>query len=146
MTKENDDANANIRVHNEIDKEVWRIVDGGLSAYNAAAAPLDEVQPLACSATSEAGEVIGGVVGRTWGDCCEMLQLWVDESQRGKGVGRLLVEQFHQQAESRGCKTFYLDTFSFQAPEFYRKLGYEVKFELQGYTHNIVKYVMVRNV
>lgn len=50
-------------------------VDAGLEAHNRAAAPLDDVQPLAAIASLPSGEVIGGAVGRTWGGCCELLQL-----------------------------------------------------------------------
>ena len=45
---------------------------------------------------------------------------------------------------TRACHNFYLETFSFQAPNFYRSLGYEVRLELHGYTGGVVKYTMVR--
>ncbi len=137
---------ANLSVHHTVNDEVWSTINAGLGDFNASAAPLDEVHPLACCARSPAGEIIGGVIGRTWGTCCEMLQLWVAEGQRHQGIGSALVTQFHDQGEARGCRSFYLDTFSFQAPEFYRKLGYEVRLELRGYTHDIVKYIMIREI
>jgi hypothetical protein len=36
----------------------------------------------------------------------------------------------------------YLDTFSFQAPDFYKKLGYEVFGELQDFPHGHQRYFM----
>ena len=137
---------ATLSLHHAVDDEVWSAVNAGLGEFNAAAAPLDEVKPLACCARSAGGEIIGGVIGRTWGKCCEMLQLWVADEYRHQGIGSALVANFHEQGEARGCRSFYLDTFSFQAPEFYRRLGYEVRWELPGYTQGIVKYVMVREV
>ena len=92
------------------------------------------------------GEVVGGAVGRTWGTCCELQQLWVEVPRRRHGVGKRLVEQFHERAQARGCRTFYLETYSFQAPGLYRSLGYEVKLELRGFSAGIVKYTMVREV
>jgi hypothetical protein len=53
---------------------------------------------------------------------------------------------FHEnpRAEARGCRTVYLDTFSFQAPSLYRALGYQVRLEIAGFAPGIVKYTMVR--
>jgi ribosomal protein S18 acetylase RimI-like enzyme len=52
--------------------------------------------------------------------------LWVDASLRGQGVGRQLMAQAEVEAVARGCHSTWLDTMSFQAPGFYRKLGYEI--------------------
>ncbi len=51
---------------------------------------------------------------------------------------------FEQRGEARGCRTFYLEKFSFQAPGLYRSLGYEEKLALQGFGPGIVKYILVR--
>jgi ribosomal protein S18 acetylase RimI-like enzyme len=120
------------------------IVDDGLGASNEAAAPLHEVQPLSCFAKSEAGEVVGGAIGRRWGPCCELQQLWVDPAHRRRGVGARLVRMFEERAASRGCRTYFLETFSFQAPAFYESLGYRRATEFRGFPHGIVRYVMVR--
>src|SRR5512137_3059257 len=106
-------------VHDEVPPDAGRIVDDGLGAANAAAAPLQDVRPLSCFARSAAGQVVGGVVGRTWGSCCELQQVWVEPAHRRAGIGTSLVREFERHAEARGCRTFYLETFSFQAPDFY---------------------------
>lgn len=119
-------------------------VDTGLEEHNAAAAPLEEVAPLAVFATDEAGTVVGGAVGRTWGRCCELLQLWVATEHRSHGVGSRLLQEFEANARSRGCSIFYLTTFSFQAPEFYRRHGYAVLAQIAGYPNGIIKFLMHR--
>ncbi len=129
-------------LHDDVPAEAAGIVDAGLGASNDAAAPLHEVQALACFARLPGGEVVGGAVGRTWGTCCELQQLWVEPGRRRHGIGKRLVEQFEARAKARGCRTFYLETFSFQAPNLYRSLGYEVKVELRGFSAGIVKYTM----
>ena len=53
---------------------------------------------------------------------------------------------FERHAQARGCNTFHLETFSFQAPALYRSLGYEVRLELRGFPAGIVKYTMVRDI
>jgi len=121
------------------------IVDHGLGEANDAAAPLHEVRRLSCFARLPSGAVVGGAVGRTWGECCELQQLWVDPVHRRQGIGAGLVRRFEQRAASRGCTSFFLETFSFQAPAFYESLGYRAATEFRGFPHDIVKYVMARH-
>jgi len=133
-----------ITTHDDMPAEESRKVDEGLGMANKLAAPLHEVRPLSCFAHLASGEVVGGAVGRTWGGCCELQQLWVEPGHRRKGIATSLVKAFEAHAQTRGCRTFYLETFNFQAPEFYRSLGYEVSHEHAVYPHSIVKYLMVR--
>lgn len=130
--------------HDEVPREAGAVVDDGLGDANAAAAPLHEVRPLSCFVRDAGGTVVGGAVGRTWGACCELQQLWVEPSLRRQGLGRRLVERFEQRARARGCRVYYLETFSFQAPRLYAALGYEVASAIEGFGPGIVKYLMVR--
>lgn len=133
-----------ITVHDQPDAAEAALVDHGLGEANDAAAPLHEVRPLAAFARDAEGRVIGGAVGRTWGEGCELQQLWVEPARRRQGLGAALVLAFEEQAASRGCRTFYLETFSFQAPALYRALGYEAECELACFEHGIRKFVMVK--
>ena len=132
-----------ISVHDDLPADAARI-DAGLGDFNDAAAPLHEVRPLSCFARDTAGAVVGGLVGRTWGPCAEIQQLWVAEACRGEGIATRLVEAFEARASARGCRSFYLETFDFQAPGFYEKLGYRRAFALDVYPHGIVKFTMLR--
>ena len=125
-------------------EDCLRAVDAGLDAHNHAAAPLADVAPVAAFATEPTGSVIGGAIGRTWGRCCELLQLWVSAEYRASGVGSRLLHEFEARARGRGCNVFYLTTLSFQAPDFYRKRGYEVLARIDGYPNDIVKYLMCK--
>jgi ribosomal protein S18 acetylase RimI-like enzyme len=118
------------------------VIDAGLEQYNLSVAPLSDVRPLASLATDPAGHVVGGASGRTWGRCCELLQLWVGPSYRSAGVGSRLLRLFEEHAQHRGCDVFYLTTLSFQAPAFYRKHGYAVLAEIAGYPNGIIKYLL----
>ena len=133
-------------VHDEPLQEESGIVDAGLGRSNEAAAPLHDVCQLSCFARLPNGDVIGGAIGRTWGSCCELQQLWVADAHRRKGIGARLIREFERAAEVRGCRTFYLETFSFQVPALYLSLGYEVRVELRGFPAGIVKFTMVREV
>jgi len=122
----------------------WALVDAGLEAYNHAAAPLHEVQTLASFARDDEGRVIGGALGRRWGRCAEIQQLWVADGQRGRGVGSGLVQAFEAAAQQHGCTHFYLETLSFQAPAFYARLGYRTAYLHDVYPHGVVKHLMLK--
>lgn len=117
-------------------------VDAGLGAANESAAPLELVQPLACFARLDDATLVGGAVGRTWGACCELQQLWVEPAWRRRGIATELVQRFERHASARGCSIFYLETFSFQAPRLYGGLGYAVAAETAGFPNGIVKFLM----
>ena len=132
-----------LTVHDEPEADDARVVDTGLDDFNMAAAPLHEVRPLACFLRDAQGAVIGGAVGRTWGACAELQQLWVRSELRRQGLGAQLVRAFEQRAAQRGCTLVYLETFSFQAPRLYASLGYEMRHSVGGYAPGIEKHWMV---
>jgi ribosomal protein S18 acetylase RimI-like enzyme len=72
------------------------------------------------------GSVVGGLAGETYAGWLFIRYLWVSEALRGQGVGRKLMDGGEERAFERGCHSAWVDTFSFQAPGFYKKLGYEV--------------------
>lgn len=130
--------------HDDLPATEAALVGRGLDAANAAAAPLHEVRSLACFARQADGSVIGGAIGRSWGGCAELQQLWVDPAQRGRGLGTRLLHEFEAAAAARGATTIFLETFSFQAPGLYRAQGYEVAHAHAVYPHGIVRLLMVR--
>jgi ribosomal protein S18 acetylase RimI-like enzyme len=136
-------SHVSISSHDSHPPEAAR-VDAGLAEANDAAAPLHEVRPLSCFARDASGKVIGGAVGRWWGACCELQQLWVEPSSRHQGVGREIIRAFEAHARTHGCSSFYLETFNFQAPGLYESLGYRVAYTHAVYPHGIVKHIMVK--
>ncbi|MFN7510128.1 MAG: GNAT family N-acetyltransferase, partial [Betaproteobacteria bacterium] len=112
-------------------------LDAGLAADHDAAAPLHEVRPVSCVARAADGTVLGGAIGRRWGACCELQQLWLRDDRRGRGLGRRVVLAFEAHAAALGCEQVILETFSFQAPAFYARLGYVVEFERTAYPHGL---------
>jgi GNAT superfamily N-acetyltransferase len=119
-------------------------VDDGIGEFNDAAAPLHEVVALAVFARDAAGRPVGGAVGRRWGTAVELQQLWLPAELRGQGRGRELLRAFEDQARAAGCTTAFLETFSFQAPEFYERCGWTREHANRAFPHGIVKWTMQR--
>lgn len=120
-------------------------VDTGLHASNRAAAEIHTIRLLACFARLPSGELIGGAIGRTWGQCCELQQLWVRDEFRLRGVGRQLMARLEAEAIRRGCAQIYLETLSFQAPAFYQRLGFKTACTFAGFPNGITKSIMRRS-
>jgi len=70
--------------------------------------------------------IIAGLNSAICWNWMEIDILWVDDNYRKQGLGKRLLEEAEQIARSKGCTFIKLNTFSFQAPEFYKKYGYVV--------------------
>lgn len=67
------------------------------------------------------------------GEWVHIEYLWVDQTYRGRGLGRQLMQQVEDEAVKRGCIGLHLTTISFQAPDFYEKCGFEKLAELPDF-------------
>ena len=52
--------------------------------------------------------------------------LWVNDTCRRKGIGTQLMQKVQENAKQKGCSLIHLDTFDFQAKDFYLKQGFEI--------------------
>jgi ribosomal protein S18 acetylase RimI-like enzyme len=119
-------------------EEDMDVVEEGLQAYIAAHSKLVDLRLLAVPLRDEEHHVVGGALGWTKRGWLEINVVWVHEGLRGQGYGTQLMRAAEQEAIARGCRQVYLSTFNFQAPEFYRKLGYEEIGRLEG--HKDIRY------
>jgi ribosomal protein S18 acetylase RimI-like enzyme len=113
-----------------------------LRAYNLSQAKADDATNLAIFLRDVAGEIIGGIAGSLWGEGLEIDFLWIDDSLRGLGVGKRLVLQLEEAARERNGRTAILDTYSFQAPDFYQSLGYDIMVIVEGFGNKHSKYFL----
>ncbi len=73
----------------------------------------------------EKGALIGSVIGKIYCNWLHIDLTWVSDMYRHKGLGSSLMTQALEQAKDRKLSGIEVWTQSWQAPEFYRKLGYE---------------------
>ena len=94
-----------------------------LDRYNDAAAGPGRWGTLAVTVRGKDGKVVGGLWGRT-GYGFLFVELLALGPARGLGLGRHVMEQAEAAARAAGMTGMWLDTWTFQAPGFYPKLGF----------------------
>lgn len=129
----------NTKIHKGYNEEETGFIRYKLVKHNKSIVEYTEEEKMSFTIKDENDNIFGGLVGHTdWG-CFFIDLLWLDDALRGLGKGQELIAMAEQYAREEACHLMRLETFSFQAPEFYKKLGFKVMGELKdfpkGYTH-----------
>src|SRR3954452_11926943 len=95
-----------------------------LTRYNEAASGVLDQRELTVQVRDPHGELVGGLSGWTWGTCAGVGMFWIREDARGSGLGSRILAAAESEAVARGCEQMVLSSFTFQAPDFYRRQGY----------------------
>ena len=107
----------------EPDRGVRDAILDALKEHNVAAAGDAENSLVAITVRGEDGRVAGGLWGYTLYRYL-FVELLAMGDAKGEGVGRQVMALAEAEARRRGCLGMWLDTFTFQAPGFYAKLGF----------------------
>jgi ribosomal protein S18 acetylase RimI-like enzyme len=126
------------------EESAWGIIGNGLDAFNKQHGGDYGYQRLCFALQTADGEIAGGVLGDVIWQWFHIDLLWVKEELRGLGYGHQLLVQAEEEAHRRGAKHAMLDTFSFQAPEFYKRHGYRVFGELPDFPAGYTRYYFVK--
>lgn len=101
-------------------------VEEGLNRFNDLMTGMSDRKPLAVLIKSTTtGKVIGGMQGRSSLGLLFIDLLYLPLELRRKGVGTDVLRRFEDEGRKRGCSAAFLYTISFQAPDFYKKHGWE---------------------
>ena len=73
----------------------------------------------------EDSKIAAGIVASAVFDTVEIDYLCVSEEYRGHGYGEQLFNKVEKEAAAKQIKRIILNTYSFQAPAFYKKMGYK---------------------
>jgi len=109
-----------------------RAILKGLMAFNNAAVGKSKYKSVTLT-LRHGKEIVGGLAGSVWMGWLYVELLWIADKYRGKGYGRSLMAKAEAEARKHGAENVYLGTFGFQAPGFYKKLGYKEFGKLRGY-------------
>src|SRR5437764_72624 len=103
---------------------------------------IEDVKRLAIFLRDSQNHVVGGILGWMYWGWLQIEFLWIRDDLRGMGHGNDLMIAAEEKALAMGCYQAYLETFSFQNTDFYKKLGYEVFGILEDYPRNHNKYFL----
>ncbi|EGU33746.1 GCN5-related N-acetyltransferase [Vibrio ichthyoenteri ATCC 700023] len=107
------------------EESVKKRILAGLRAFNRLSLPEQASQNVACVVHDDNDEFCGGLFGEVYTNTLFIEYFWLDENKRKSGVGRRVFTTTEQQVREMGVTDIYLDTYSFQARDFYVKLGFE---------------------
>lgn len=114
--------------------------------YNLSQVPATQEEnfiDLSRKVLSEDGKILAGIIVRMYcWRCIYIDTFWIDESMRGEGLGTLLLEEVERVAKENGSHLIHLDTFDFQAKDFYLSHGYSVFGELEDCPKGHTRYFM----
>ena len=114
-------------------------VERGLDEHNAGVASARSVTRVR-GVFVDAGRVVAGLdAAAHWGKLHVRL-LWVHPEHQSKGLGSRLVSWAEERGRELRCVSVVVDTMSFQAPEFYAKLGYHCFGQSGGYEGGASRY------
>lgn len=114
--------------------------------YNLSQVPATQEEnfiDLSRKVLSEDGKILAGIIVRMYcWRCIYIDTFWIDESMRGEGLGTLLLEEVERVAKENESQLIHLDTFDFQAKDFYLAHGYSVFGELEDCPKGHTRYFM----
>jgi ribosomal protein S18 acetylase RimI-like enzyme len=123
---------------------VAKRVRRGLIAYNTRKAGKPEYRALVLSARDAKGRLLGGLAGQLYWNALYIELLWVEAGARHGGAGRSLMLEAERLARRARKELIYLNTYTFQAPGFYRKLGFRRIGAIPGYPRGETRIFLVK--
>ena len=99
-----------------------------------------------CFVAKDDDKVIGILVGHSYYNEVHVTDLIVVEEYRSKGVGTELIKRVEQEFTGRNFENINLTTFAFQAPEFYKKMGFEVEHVRKSSDEKLTKYFLIKHI
>ena len=88
------------------------------------------------------GELIGGATGFIRCAWYFLEQLWLKEEYRKKGIGTKIIYEIEKIAKENNALGVRMETWSFQARDFYEKMGYIVYAEFEDCPPGTVDYFL----
>jgi GNAT superfamily N-acetyltransferase len=119
-------ADLRLSIEDDPSREDCDLIERNLIRVNRERWPAGRGGNFAIFLRNGSGAIEAGLDAYHYGGWLFVHNFWIAEARQGRGLGRMLMAEAERRARDLGCHSAWLDTFSFQAPGFYQKLGYEI--------------------
>ena len=109
------------------DEPSWEdrdVIDEGLGSHNAPFLENPGYSYFGLFVRDEAGAIRAGLIGHCYAGWLFVNLLWVEAGLQRRGIGSGLLAAAERHGREFGCHSAWLETFSFQGPDYYPRLGY----------------------
>lgn len=131
---------------NKLESEDRKTIIDGINKYN-----FEQLTNLTSKETiildysfqNKEGEVLAGILSYLgYFGAWEIRVLWVDKDYRTKDIGSTLLREVEKIAIQKGAEHAIVDTFDFQAKDFYLKSGFKVFGQIDNHPKGHTRYYM----
>ena len=130
----------------EINPQIGKVLDEGFEKYAEQNNVVCNYRDLYLIA-KEGDEIAGAITARAYYSEVHVCDLIVVEKYRRQQIGKKLLLKIEEYAKEKGLTNINLSTYAFQAPEFYKKLGYQVEFVRENKKDpKITKYYLSKDI
>ncbi len=144
MELENTAAAYPIEYVEKPEEGAWGIIGRSLMQYNRQQAGEEHPARICFVVKDPQGTIVGGIMAEAFYEWLNIELLWIREDLRGLDYGTRLMDLAEEEGRKNGAKHAFLDTFSFQAPEFYKRRGYTLFGELADFPPGHRRYFFTR--
>ena len=124
--------------------EVFQFLEDKIYEHNSSSIKKNDGRLFTFIVRDQSEHIVAGITGWVWASASEIMYLWIAEGYRAKGLGRKLLETGEHEVDKRGGKTILVRSYSFQAPAFYEKHGYQTLFVLDNFPEGFMYYTLVK--
>ncbi|MDA0967991.1 MAG: N-acetyltransferase [Proteobacteria bacterium] len=124
------------------DKLKKTIYDGFKQHAIASTGASEIEKPIAFYFQDSQGQVISAIVAQTFWGNLHIKYVWTHEEHRSKGYASKLMNEIFNFAKEKRHAFAFIETMNFQAPEFYKKFGFQIELIREGYSRGTSFYYM----
>ncbi len=130
----------NIIKNSEDEEKIGKFINEAFSDYAKSNDVKLNYEDYWFTVEDDEGNVIGSITGHAYYNEVHIGDLVIDKKYRGQNIGTKLVQAVEEEYRNKGFEKISLTTFGFQAPEFYKKLGYTLEFVREDKDPKLSKY------
>jgi GNAT superfamily N-acetyltransferase len=121
-------------------KKTAKLLHQRLVSFSANKAGAFHHRNIVLEARTRKNRLVGGLSGETQWQWLNVNMVWLDPAYRGKGWGTRLFKMTQAKALQRGCRHVVTRRYDFQAPDYFKKLGFQSYTRIKDYPkgHNFL--------